>query len=194
MKKGRKLSPEESELWQQTMRHVRQMHKATAQRASDSPGPEVFQQSGGVRPESKHASTLPAPSQTFASRSKSAPSKRILPSAFEAGDPKMDKRAARRRIDIDRRIDLHGMTQAMAHTRLLSFLSMARLDGCRCVLVITGKGGQSVRNPDAPRGVLHSRLQQWMDEPLFRELVTRVAPASQKDGGGGAWYVFLKRL
>jgi len=109
------------------------------------------------------------------------------PSVLGAGDPAQDKRVARRRIPIDRRIDLHGMTQVAAEVALTAFLTNARADGCRCVLVITGKGGFS------RRGVLHSRFSDWINGEAIKSLIARAAPAHQKDGGAGAWYVFLKR-
>jgi DNA-nicking Smr family endonuclease len=62
-------------------------------------------------------------------------------------DRRTASRLSRGMIDVDARIDLHGMTQSAAHRRLLRFLDEARGEGARIALVITGKGA-----PDAPAG------------------------------------------
>ena len=52
----------------------------------------------------------------------------------------MTRRVARGKEAIDARIDLHGLTQAQAHSALLRFLRSAHARDARLVLVITGKG------------------------------------------------------
>src|SRR5262249_19750190 len=58
-----------------------------------------------------------------------------------------DRRRARRiasgKVDIEARIDLHGMRQSDAHARLRHFLLDAHARGLKTVLVITGKGGEA---------------------------------------------------
>ena len=80
---------------------------------------------------------------------------------------------SRGRIEIDARLDLHGMTQARAHRALLHFLQRASGDGLRFVLVVTGKG--STTGPESERGVL--RFEQ----------------AHIGHGGAGALYVRVRR-
>ncbi|WP_425411963.1 Smr/MutS family protein [Methylomicrobium agile] len=46
---------------------------------------------------------------------------------------------------LDAEIDLHGLTSEEAKRQLLIFLQRAVIDGCRCVLIIHGKG---YRSPD----------------------------------------------
>ncbi|MEL7488650.1 MAG: Smr/MutS family protein [Pseudomonadota bacterium] len=70
-----------------------------------------------------------------------------------------------------------------------AFIEQASAHGARCVLVITGKGGAGFKE----RGVLHRRFPEWVNAPALRERISRVAPAHVRHGGGGAWYVFLKR-
>ena len=43
-------------------------------------------------------------------------------------------------VEPDAHIDLHGMTQAVAHRTLISWLSAAHRRGYRLVVVVTGKG------------------------------------------------------
>ena len=52
----------------------------------------------------------------------------------------MKQRVARGKEEIDARLDLHGLTQAQAHSALLHFMHNAHARDARLVLVITGKG------------------------------------------------------
>jgi hypothetical protein len=106
--------------------------------------------------------------------------------AFGGGDPRLDRAAARRRLPIERRLDLHGLTQAEAHVRLVRFLTGAARQGVRTALIVTGKG----RPPGG--GVIRRRFLDWIEQPPLRALIARAAPAARRDGGEGAFYVFLK--
>lgn len=104
-------------------------------------------------------------------------------------------------LEPDRRIDLHGKTEAAAHRALLSFLRGAQRGGDRLVLVITGKGARAP-DPYAPfdleletraRGVLKSMVPRWFREPEFAALIADHRSAHVRHGGGGALYVYLKK-
>lgn len=109
------------------------------------------------------------------------------PSATIAGDPKLDRRAARGRLAIEATLDLHGFNQGAAHAALRQFLIHANSHHYRCVLVITGKGAAS-----SGSGILRRRFLEWINEHGMREMISRVAQAHQRHGGAGAFYVFLK--
>lgn len=102
-------------------------------------------------------------------------------------DRKIKTKIARGRIAIDRRLDLHGMTQSEAHQKLLIFVTAAFQRGERTLLVITGKGGR-----DGAFGVLRQSLPRWLMEPAFRPFVSGIEEASPGHGGAGAFYVRLK--
>lgn len=89
-------------------------------------------------------------------------------------------------MPIDARIDLHGMTRASAQDALYGFLDRAHGRGHRCVLVITGKG-------TGGGGVLRRELPLWLNESRLRPLVLSIQPAQPRHGGGGAFYVLLRR-
>jgi DNA-nicking Smr family endonuclease len=108
---------------------------------------------------------------------------------------RLKQRVARGREPIDARIDLHGMTQAQAHTALFAFLQRSQADGARMALVVTGKGadrGESDRA--APRGVLKRQVPLWLSLPEFRAFVVGFEDAHIGHGGQGALYVQLRRL
>ena len=109
------------------------------------------------------------------------------PPATIAGDPKLDRRAARGRIAIEATLDLHGYNQGAAHAALRQFLIRANANHHRCVLVITGKGAAS-----SGSGILRRRFLEWINERELRDAISRVAQAHQRHGGAGAFYIFLK--
>jgi DNA-nicking Smr family endonuclease len=106
--------------------------------------------------------------------------------------PGLDKRNLNRlrrgQLSIDGRIDLHGMTRDEARTALLAFLAFQLERGARCVLVITGKG---VRGRGT--GVIRAALPHWLNDAVLRPGVVAFAEAQPKDGGAGAFYVYLRR-
>lgn len=116
-----------------------------------------------------------------------------------------ERRVARKvsvgQIEIDARLDLHGMTQGAAQRRLRAFLRSAHSDGCRIVLVITGKGREITTEPDTfaehmeqrERGVLKRSVPTWLEDPDMRAIVVSYTTASQHHGGAGAIYIRLRR-
>jgi DNA-nicking Smr family endonuclease len=109
-----------------------------------------------------------------------------------AGPATIDRRTARRiargAIELDARLDLHGLTQAEAHRRLLQLLEDAQESGGRLVLVITGKGTLG-----GGGGALRRMLPGWLTSPRFRPLVAGFDEAHRNHGGAGAFYVRLRR-
>jgi DNA-nicking Smr family endonuclease len=101
-------------------------------------------------------------------------------------------------IEPDARIDLHGMTQAAAHRTIFTWLGNAHRAGHRLVLVVTGKGNP--KNDEhaswmaSPHGVLKQMVPRWLNEAELAALTAYVAPAHVKHGGGGALYVYLRKV
>lgn len=112
-----------------------------------------------------------------------------------------DRKAARRlrqgQIEIEARIDLHGMRQHEAHVALRRFLLSCSARGLRWVLVITGKGGPRARDGDgfgrSERGVLRKTVPMWLAEPELRAVVVSFTAAALPHGGEGALYVQLRK-
>ena len=98
-------------------------------------------------------------------------------------DGSTQRRLRRGEFLIDLRLDLHGNTAARAHKQLIKFISSAADNGRRCVLVITGKGS----------GILNGHVPNWLKQPPLSLHVLALAEARPKDGGGGAFYVLLRR-
>jgi DNA-nicking Smr family endonuclease len=98
-------------------------------------------------------------------------------------DRRTQRRLFRGDVPVDRRLDLHGLTAARAESRLAQFVEAAARDGCRCVLVITGKGA----------GILRSYVPDWLKRQPLSPHILALAEARPHDGGSGALYVLLRR-
>ncbi len=101
---------------------------------------------------------------------------------------RLRQRVARGKEAIDGRLDLHGLTQAQAHSKLLHFLRSASAREARLVLVITGKG-----RGEGERGVLRRQVPNWLNLPEFRVFVVGFEEAHVAHGGEGALYVRIRR-
>jgi len=93
------------------------------------------------------------------------------------------------------RIGLHGMTLDRAQTALSRFVLSSHASGKRLLLVITGKGKH--RDPGGPipvrYGILRHQVPEWLRLPPLASAVLQVTEAHISHGGGGAYYVYLRR-
>lgn len=101
----------------------------------------------------------------------------------------------RGRLTPEARLDLHGMTLDRAHGALNAFIRSASADGLRLVLVITGKGRPEAGGELGLQrpGALRHGVPHWLSMPPLAAHVLQVAPAHARHGGGGAFYVYLRR-
>lgn len=101
------------------------------------------------------------------------------------------------RLEVEARLDLHGLRQRDAHAQLRRFLKTAQACGLKHVLVITGKGAEQGAAKsfyeEEERGVLRNAVPHWLSEPEFASLVVSFSPAPRRLGGEGALYVRLRR-
>ncbi|MFD1200164.1 Smr/MutS family protein [Brucella gallinifaecis] len=98
------------------------------------------------------------------------------------------RKISKGRVDIEARIDLHGLTQNDAYDLLYGFLLSAHGRGLKHVMVITGKGRSF-----GSEGVLKQAVPHWFSTPLFRLLVSAYEDAAHHHGGNGALYVRLRK-
>lgn len=176
---GRRLKPDERQIWRQVIKTVTPLHPSR----EDLEAELMAETAGQTIARTGQPDRKPAP-QPAAAKAKPPPA-----------DRSAERRLRRGRVEIDARIDLHGMTQEAARTALGHFLHAARSRGFRAVLVITGKGkaGARERGPgDAPPGVIRRRFPEWLAEPELRHLVSGYATAHRRHGGDGAFYVMIR--
>ncbi len=94
-----------------------------------------------------------------------------------------------RQFSPEAHIDLHGLNCEQAFQNLVGFFRNAYYKGARTVLVVTGRGLNSLNGVP----VLRSRVQQWFTQDPFKRVILAFCTARQEDGGAGAFYVLIRR-
>jgi len=185
MTRRRQLTEEERALWSGVVRSIKPLRASrrapTDQSSADTPISEKKSPARSSAPER----VMRTPPAVEAPRPKSPP---LAPL-----DRRLRQRVAGGNEPIDARLDLHGYTQARAHTALLAFLQRAQRDGARVALVVTGKGSGRGDASASERGVLKRQVPIWLALPEFRPFVLGFEAAHVGHGGEGALYVRLRR-
>ncbi len=187
----RKLPPDYA-LWEDVARTVKPLHKAKAKK---KPPPKAEPPAPVVKAKSKSAE----PAKPIAR----PPAHRHEPPPITGLDRRQERRMTRGQVEIEARIDLHGTGIERSHDRLLTFLVDSRAQGLRLVLVITGKGaspfarhtlhGSDTYHAPERQGRLRRLAPEWFHEPRFRQHIAGFQPAHPRHGGGGAYYVKLRK-
>jgi DNA-nicking Smr family endonuclease len=175
----RPLTADEHALWSRVTSSIAPLRRRRPQQAADPETEEI---------EVKPLRSTPA----VAAVPPPAPRAIARPPGLAPIDRRLKQKLARGREAIDRSIDLHGLTQAEAHAALVRFLRVARAEGARLVLVITGKGGRS-DDFTVDRGVLRRQVPLWLRSAELRDTVIGFDWAHAAHGGEGALYVRIRR-
>jgi DNA-nicking Smr family endonuclease len=166
-KSKRELSGEEKKLWRRVASGVKARRPLPKIAEEEEVAPRVVKSARETKP--------------------TPPAKPVAPA--RAGAPQNragEKRVRRGKLEIGASLDLHGHTQESARAALGRFLAAAQRRGETTVIVVTGKGR-------AGEGMLKRRFPEWLADRDIRPLISGYAPAHRQHGGGGAFYVFLKR-
>lgn len=186
---SRPLRPDERELWRRFASGVRPLDAKRLKALDEAaPPPDPVLETRPLPMPAQSPRDMPRPPDTTARR---------------PTDRSSDRRLRRGRVEVEARLDLHGLTARAARGELLRFLMRARAQGFGAVLVITGKGA-GARAQDESRfepwsvdarplpGVLRRAFTDWMGEPDFAPLCAGYSPAHARHGGSGAFYVILR--
>jgi DNA-nicking Smr family endonuclease len=175
-KRRRSLTEDEKKLWRIAMKDARPLDPEKVASLSDTP-----------------SKPLPVPVRP----------RPAGPPPLTGLDRRLSQRLARGQMEVEATLDLHGHSQERAYTVLLDFLVRSRSRGLRCVLIITGKGaspyarhtlhGVSFYEVPERQGVLRGAVPRWLNEEAFRLHASGFQPAHPKHGGGGAFYVWLRK-
>ncbi|MBN2752692.1 MAG: Smr/MutS family protein [Rhodospirillaceae bacterium] len=178
------ITPEDVRLWAQMTRHVTPLPHAVPIVVPDA---EQDQEP----PETPDLPNYPGP-RLMPRIITPVPTGRRQSALTHGSTAGVDKRTAERfkkgDMEIESRLDLHGMTRDAAHDVLHRFICSSVAARRRLVLVITGKGRQS-----DGEGILRAEVPRWLNEPGLRSLILSFTYAQPRHGGEGALYVFLKR-
>ncbi len=171
--KDRKTTGDEAALWRAVTKDV----KPNPERAAPA----------AAKPKPRAKAQAKTPRKTAAA---TPPPKQQIEKAIDA-PPRLDpiaRRTARKlksgRIEIDGKLDLHGLSQDAAHAALFRFIPEASATGKRNVLVVTGKG----------KGILQKAVPMWLTSGRLAEYVVSMSAAPQALGGAGALHVVLRKV
>lgn len=195
------LSDEDLLLWQHTTRTLRPLHnrgRRIAPVAFDEPRYEPHispPQSAGKDGGPGGATPRQAPAVRTSKGFAKTP-------ALAQFDTRKARKIRAGRIEIEARLDLHGMRQSEALSALRAFLFRSQARGLKWVMVITGKGTFARDSePEAPvagdwnapqRGILRRNVPMWLSQPELRAVVVSFTAAAIHHGGEGALYVQLR--
>lgn len=188
----RRLNPDELELWRKVARTAERMHPDRA--ITDTPLPKPKPQK---TPHPRHEHFQIGQKANGHSRSHD-----VLPGLTDRHavapvrmDTKTFGRLKRGKLVPEGKIDLHGKTLDQAHGALTGFIMRAHGQGKRLVLVVTGKGKQGDDHGPIPQrvGILRHNVPHWLQVPPLAQMVLQVSEAHGRHGGGGAYYVYLRR-
>jgi DNA-nicking Smr family endonuclease len=148
-----------------------------------------------VRPSRARAKKLPAPAPAVVARTSPAssvvsdrpPAPKSPPRPIDI-DPRTFAKLKRGRLEVDAKLDLHGLRQAEAQRSLTAFLRRCQGNGARIAVIVTGKG--LTRDEG---GVLRRVVPMWLEAPNLRDVVVGFGEAARHHGGEGALYVRIRR-
>ena len=97
-----------------------------------------------------------------------------------------------------RLLDLHGKTLDEANSIIENFIKKSYEDKVQKLIIVTGKGLHSDNENDPyvskDLGILKYSIPEFVrnNEDLMK-IISNISEASVKDGGTGAFYIFLKK-
>jgi len=185
---GRRLSPEERQIWSKLAQSVRPLEKRRPERSVAAGAEERAVDLPLVSPPRKVKGRIPAIP---------AP-KAVLPpprTPVAMLDDAWERRITGGTIVPEMSVDLHGHTLAAAHSRLNQMLGMAIARGVRVLLVVTGNPRPAPANPHEPRtrGAIRSEIGDWLALSGHADAIASVRTAHPRHGGKGALYIILRR-
>ncbi len=97
-----------------------------------------------------------------------------------------------------RSIDLHGYTLDEANKAIDNFIRNAFFENVNKLIVVTGKGLHSENEKDPyvskDLGILKYSVPEFIsNDSDLMSMINEITDAKLEDGGGGAFYIFLKK-
>ncbi len=101
--------------------------------------------------------------------------------------------------EIIKTIDLHGFSLENANNVIEEFIIQCFKKNVNKIIVITGKGlrSKSIRNPYISKdlSILKYSVPDFIKlKPNLMKIIKKIEEAKIEDGGGGAFYIYLKNF
>ena len=95
-------------------------------------------------------------------------------------------------------IDLHGYTLDQANRTVENFINKSFENNISKLIIVTGKGLHSNNEKDPyvskDLGILKYSIPEFVrNNENLMQIISNISEASVKDGGTGAFYIFLKK-
>ena len=97
-----------------------------------------------------------------------------------------------------RSIDLHGYTLDEANKTIEDFINKAFSENINKLIIVTGKGlhSENEKDPYVSKdfGILKYSVPEFiLNDKSLTNLIYEIKEAKVEDGGGGAFYIYLKK-
>ena len=120
---------------------------------------------------------------------------------FLSNDEKLPNKDAfefEKKAEKTRSLDLHGKALDEANQIIEDFIKQSYQDKIRKLRIITGKGLHSNNEKDPyvskNLGILKYSIPEFLkNNPELMKIILKIKEADIKDGGSGAFYIFLKK-
>ena len=101
--------------------------------------------------------------------------------------------------EVIKKIDLHGFSLDNANKVIEEFITDCFKKNINKIIVITGKGlrSKSIKNPYISKDLSilkHSVPDFIKSKSNLMKIIKKIEEAEIEDGGGGAFYIFLKKF
>ena len=176
---GRRLSPEEAQIWSKVTQTVHPLRKTLARSTAD------------MKTTLLQGTSLPEAGASKPAKPVSPPARNPLAIL----DGSWEKRIATGSLIPEMSIDLHGHTLDSAHRHLNHMLGIAISRGVRILLVITGNPRSSSKPlaGERTRGAIRAEIGDWLALSGYSDAIASVRTAHPRHGGKGALYIILRR-
>ena len=98
-----------------------------------------------------------------------------------------------------RKIDLHGLSLDEANNKIKVLIDKYFIEGVEKIIIITGKGlrSKTINNPYVSKdlSILKNSVPDYINtDSKIKNKIKSISKAKIKDGGEGAFYIFLKKF
>ncbi len=112
--------------------------------------------------------------------------------------PNKDQNFSRVKKEKVRSLDLHGYTLEEANLKIENFIKQSYLDKANKLIIVTGKGlhSQNENDPYTSKdlSILKYSVPYFIkNNSELMKIINEIDNAKIEDGGGGAFYIYLKK-
>ena len=185
-KKLKNLTSEDEKIWENYSQNV---SKISQNSQISKEAKKVNVKTGFDKPIKKNFSS-DTPTNKNGNRSSFSDDKLLI-------DKKVYTRLKKGQLKPSKILDLHGLRYDDAKFNVGIFIRSAYDDNHRLVLIITGKGKYTTKDlpydANERSGVLRQALPTWLKNNNTSSLILNFTSAHFSHGGGGAFYVYLRK-